>query len=84
MKTILSITLSLLLSYSISAQTVNLKINLGKGKLYSAKSVNDITMNLNINGEQKNATIKITSIVSMKPTGSESDNLLADARIESF
>ena len=84
MKKILSISIAFLLSYSITAQTVNLKLNLEKDKLYRAKSVNDVNMTMTINGEEKSATIKITTVISLKPTGSEADNLLADASIESF
>ncbi len=84
MKTILSISLAFLFSFSISAQSVNLKLNLDKDKVYKAKSTSDVSMTMTINGEQKNSTMKITAVVSLKPTGSEADNFLADARFESF
>jgi len=85
MKKILLSCLVVLFCISIMAQnSVNLKMNLEKNKVYRFRSSSEQTITQTINGNQQNVDSKTSSTVSIKMVDATADFIVAEVRFDTI
>jgi Family of unknown function (DUF6263) len=85
MKKILLSCLAVLFCISIMAQnSVNLKMNLEKNKVYRFRSSSEQTITQTINGNQQNIDSKTSSTVSIKMVDATADFIVAEVRFDTI
>jgi hypothetical protein len=85
MKRILFLALIVLAGVSLAAQnTVELKLNLEKGKVYRFKSTNEQLISQTMNGVQQNTTVQSLTVVSIKMVETTPDFIVADVRFDTL
>jgi hypothetical protein len=85
MKKILLLCTILLFSVSIMAQnSVNLKMNLEKNKVYRFNSTSEQTTSQTVNGNQQNIESKTNNTVSIKMIDATADFIIAEVRFDTL
>jgi hypothetical protein len=85
MKKILLSCLAALFCISIMAQnSVNLKMNLEKNKVYRFRSSSEQTITQTINGNQQNVDSKTSSTISIKMVDATADFIVAEVRFDTI
>lgn len=84
MKSILIFSLALIVSCNLTAQSVNLKYNLEKNKIYRMKSVTEQDISQTMNGDQRSSTVKNIVVLSLKMTSSDANLISADVKFDSI
>ena len=85
MKKIFLSCLAALFCISIIAQnSVNLKMNLEKNKVYRFRSSSEQTITQTINGNQQNVDSKTSSTVSIKMVDATADFIVAEVRFDTI
>ena len=85
MKTILLSFFVLLFCTSIMAQnSVNLKLNLEKNKVYRFNSVSEQTVTQTINGNSQTSDSKISNTISIKMMDATADFMITEVRFDSL
>lgn len=85
MKKILSSSVVLLFCISVMAQnSVSLKLNLEKNKIYRFNSVSENTITQTINGNSQNSDTKTNNTISIKMVDATPDFMVAEVRFDSL
>lgn len=85
MKKILFLTLAVLLSISLNAQTgINLKMNLEKNKVYRLSSVADQTVSQTINGGTQTTESTVSYTMSIKMIDATPDFIITEVRFDTL
>jgi len=85
MKTFISTSLAIFFGLSLMAQSsVNLKLNLEKGKVYKTKSCNHQTIQRGVNGQQMTMEVTSNSFMSFKQISKENDVMLIEIKFDTI
>jgi hypothetical protein len=85
MKTIHSLIILVLLSFSLQAQTLaDLKFNLEKNKVYRVKSTSEQAILQTVNGTQQSNEINTSTVLSFKPISSDANGIVAETRFDTI
>jgi hypothetical protein len=84
MKKLLLLFAATTLSFSIVAQTSELKLKLEKNKVYHFKSVSSQNVSQTMNGVEQTTTTNSNSVMSLKMMDSASDMIVAEIKFDTL